>query len=76
MLPAAADDLQQAAEHYETLADAATRFQKVCGKANDAGGFAQDTRTQAGDLVAAMLQAEQDAITRIEAALAVQGETE
>jgi RNA polymerase sigma-70 factor (ECF subfamily) len=76
VFPAAASDLQQAAGHYDRLVETSNTLHDLCGKAKDAGAFSDDARAEARDLVTAALEADKDAIGRIEAALAVLEESE
>ena len=76
VFPAAASDLQQAAGHYDRLVETSNTLHDLCGKAKDAGAFSDDARAEARDLVTAALEADKDAIGRIEAALEALEESE
>ena len=76
VFPAAASDLQQAAGHYDRLVETSNTLHDLCGKAKDAGAFSDDARAEARDLVTAALEADRDAIGRIEATLAALEESE
>ncbi|MEO2006569.1 MAG: hypothetical protein ABGY41_21020, partial [Candidatus Poribacteria bacterium] len=76
VFPDAASDLEAAAAHYTPESEALDRLHDLCRKADEAGGFSADTRAEARDLVTAALQADRDAIGRIQAALEVLEESE
>ncbi|MBT3269278.1 sigma-70 family RNA polymerase sigma factor [Candidatus Poribacteria bacterium] len=75
VFPAAAADLTAGAEHYDRLIETSTTLHDLCGAAKDAGGFSDEARAEARDLVTAALQSDRAAITSIEAALAVLDES-
>jgi beta-lactamase regulating signal transducer with metallopeptidase domain len=70
LFPSAASDLETAASHYDEASAAAGALGLVFQMAEAAGELAKSDRVKASDLISEALQAERDAITSIEAALA------
>ncbi len=71
LFAAAAPELQEAAAQYDRESETLLELEHLSGAAGKAGGFSADTGAAARDLVTAALQADRDAITKVEAAIAV-----
>ena len=75
IFPDVAADLEAGAAHYDRLIETSAKLHDFCAGYRDAEVFPEDTGVEAAAMVAAALQAERDAIARIEAALAVLDES-
>ena len=73
LFPTAANQLKEAAAHYDREIAVVHELDDLSREAEEAGGFTAETRADAQELVTAALQAERDAIADIEAALAILG---
>lgn len=71
VFPPAADLLEDAIACYTRETAATQKLQDLCRAAEDAGEFSVEARAAVKDMVTASLAADRDAITKIEAALAV-----
>lgn len=75
LLPQGQTSLNKAATHYERLVETASKLQNLCDEVSRSTGFSQDTRNKASSYVTALLQAEENAITAIKAAINSQSST-
>ena len=75
IFPAAASELEKAAEQYDGVVEVTNRLHALCEKAKESGEFRADAGVEARNLVAVALQAEREAIVGIKATLALVEET-
>jgi len=76
VFPTAESDLREAAGHYDQLTETAATIHDLCANAKEGGGFSDEARSETATLIATALAADQAAIGRIEAALAVLDESQ
>ena len=75
LFPVAGSELEKGAAQYDGVVEAAEEFQAVFGSANEEEALGANTRATASELIGVALEAEREAVARIEAALALMGES-